>query len=50
VHSIVRKPFEIDVLGDLIAAAEAMMRKQLADNAAGNTTGEVVPFGRTQPR
>lgn len=38
VHSIVRKPFDIDVLGDLITAAARSMR---GEAAAG---GEVLPF------
>lgn len=41
VHSIVRKPFDIDVLGDLIsAAAESMSAK---NEHAG---GDVIPFRR----
>lgn len=28
VHSIVRKPFEIDVIGDLVTAAAAMVRRE----------------------
>lgn len=39
VHSIVRKPFEIDVLGDLIAAAALTIREA---RAASNPT--VVPI------
>lgn len=39
VHSIVRKPFEIDVLGDLITAAARMTRTEEAARPA-----DVVPF------
>jgi DNA-binding response OmpR family regulator len=40
VHSIIRKPFDVDVLGDLITAAATM--------SAGeeDTSGNVVPFPR----
>ena len=41
VHSILRKPFDIDVLGDLIAAAA----KSAAD-ADADEDGSVVPFTR----
>ena len=34
VHSIVRKPFEIDVLGDLIIAAARMSRESAAQSAS----------------
>ncbi len=37
VHSVVRKPFDIDVLGDLITAAAKAMEKERKD-------GVVVPF------
>jgi len=40
VHSIVRKPFDIDVLGDLISAAARSMAEE---RAAG---GDVLPFSR----
>ena len=43
VHSIIRKPFDIDVLGDLIAAAA----KASGEAAAEDTSGEVIPFPRT---
>jgi len=43
VHSIVRKPFDIDVLGDLIsAAARSMSAEERADGA------DVLPFARGQ--
>jgi CheY-like chemotaxis protein len=44
VHSIVRKPFDIDVLGDLITAAAKSMQDELEkrDGAA-----EVLPFRRS---
>lgn len=42
VHSIVRKPFEIDVLGDLIAAAARTLREE-----ARHLSGRVVEFPRT---
>ena len=40
VHSIVRKPFDIDVLGDLITAAARSMRGDAQEG------GEVLPFPR----
>jgi DNA-binding response OmpR family regulator len=43
VHSILRKPFDIDVLGDLItAAAEAA-----EENNARADSGDVLPFPKT---
>lgn len=42
VHSIVRKPFEIDVLGDLIAAAARTVREETKKDA-----GKVVMFPRS---
>lgn len=42
VHSIVRKPFDIDVLGDLVVAA-ATTAEQAEDG------GDVVPFPRSEP-
>jgi two-component system copper resistance phosphate regulon response regulator CusR len=42
VHSVVRKPFDIDVLGDLIAAAAATVVAERNDTTAKN----VVPFRR----
>ena len=39
VHSILRKPFDIDVLGDLISAAMSSMEETAAEQQ-----GEVVPF------
>ena len=41
VHSIVRKPFEIDVLGDLIIAAARMTRESAVRSA------EIVKFPKT---
>jgi DNA-binding response OmpR family regulator len=43
VHSIIRKPFDIDVLGDLIAAAA----KAAGEAAAEEESGDVIPFPRT---
>ncbi|HYK04907.1 MAG TPA: response regulator transcription factor [Thermoanaerobaculia bacterium] len=44
VHSILRKPFDIDVLGDLIAAAA----KSIDDEAREKSEGaDVVPFPRS---
>ena len=37
VHSVLRKPFDIDVLADLISAAAQTMRRE-------HHTGEVIPF------
>ena len=42
VHSIVRKPFEIDVLGDLIIAAARTSRE-----AAASHSGELLNFRKT---
>jgi DNA-binding response OmpR family regulator len=44
VHSIIRKPFDIDVLGDLIAAAA----KAAGDAAAEEESGDVIPFPRSE--
>ena len=41
VHSILRKPFDIDVLGDLISAATKSMEETLAEREGA---GEVLPF------
>jgi hypothetical protein len=41
VHSIVRKPFDIDVLGDLIAAAARTM-----EEAQARDDSDVLPFRR----
>jgi two-component system OmpR family response regulator len=41
VHSVVRKPFEIDVLADLIGAAAQTMAKEREDHRG---EGDVVPF------
>jgi DNA-binding response OmpR family regulator len=43
VHSIVRKPFDIDVLGDLIAAAARTMQETASE---ADTDGSVLPFRR----
>ncbi len=43
VHSIIRKPFDIDVLGDLIAAAAKSVGE-----AASESDGSVVQFPRSQ--
>lgn len=40
VHSIVRKPFDIDVLGDLVSAAAL----SASESASDEDDGEVVPF------
>ncbi|HEX8254763.1 MAG TPA: response regulator transcription factor [Thermoanaerobaculia bacterium] len=48
VHSILRKPFDIDVLGDLVAAAA----KSIEEESAGEQPAEgadVVPFRRSEP-
>ena len=42
VHSIVRKPFEIDVLGDLIIAAARLSRE-----AAAKHSSDVIKFPKT---
>lgn len=42
VHSILRKPFDIDVLGDLIVAAA----RGIAEQAQQQGDGSVVPFPR----
>jgi DNA-binding response OmpR family regulator len=41
VHSVVRKPFDIDVLADLIGAAAQTMENERAKHAA---EGDVLPF------
>lgn len=41
VHSILRKPFDIDVLGDLIAAAANSLEEEPSTSSAG---GDVVRF------
>lgn len=43
VHSIVRKPFEIDVLGDLIVAAARTLREE-----ARGATARIVEFPRSR--
>lgn len=40
VHSIVRKPFDIDVLGDLISAAASTAEEE-------ESNGDILPFPRT---
>jgi CheY-like chemotaxis protein len=44
VHSILRKPFDIDVLGDLITAAALQMTQE---RAQAEPEGEVLPFRKT---
>jgi CheY-like chemotaxis protein len=46
VHSILRKPFDIDVLGDLIAAAARTMEEEAAE-AVQRRAGELLPFRKT---
>lgn len=43
VHSILRKPFDIDVLGDLIAAAAKSAAESESDS---QSDGGVIPFTR----
>lgn len=45
VHSIVRKPFDIDVLGDLIAAAARTMEETEAQTE-DQSESDVLPFRR----
>ena len=40
VHSIIRKPFDIDVLGDLILAAS----RSISSTASNEHQGDVLPF------
>ena len=42
VHSILRKPFDIDVLGDLITAAVQAAEEQASES------GDVLPFPRSE--
>lgn len=44
VHSILRKPFDIDVLGDLITAAARTIEEEGSADAGQHRTGEVLPF------
>jgi DNA-binding response OmpR family regulator len=44
VHSILRKPFDIDVLGDLITAAV----RAAEENSDARGAGDVVPFPRNE--
>ena len=44
VHSILRKPFDIDVLGDLISAAA----KASEESAADSESADVIPFRRNE--
>jgi DNA-binding response OmpR family regulator len=44
VHSILRKPFDIDVLGDLISAAA----KAAEESAAESESADVIPFRRNE--
>ena len=46
VHSILRKPFDIDVLGDLVSAAAAAAVSARKDQEKNE--GGVVPFRRTE--
>lgn len=43
VHSILRKPFDIDVLGDLITAAV-----KAAEEGTGTESGDVIQFPRNE--
>ena len=45
VHSILRKPFDIDVLGDLIAAAASTMDAEAAHHGQ---KGHVLPFPKNE--
>jgi DNA-binding response OmpR family regulator len=47
VHSIVRKPFDINVLGDLITAAARTMAQELGGQKK-NEGGDVLPFSSKQ--
>jgi CheY-like chemotaxis protein len=44
VHSILRKPFDIDVLGDLITAAATAMAEQEATADGEQGDADVLPF------
>jgi len=44
VHSILRKPFDIDVLGDLISAAASTMEE------LSGQSGQVLPFPKSDPQ
>lgn len=46
VHSILRKPFDIDVLGDLVTAAVKAAEESDAKAEDGN--GDVIPFPRSE--
>jgi CheY-like chemotaxis protein len=48
VHSILRKPFDIDVLGDLITAAATAMAAQDETSEDGRGDGSVLPFAPKQ--
>jgi DNA-binding response OmpR family regulator len=43
VHSIIRKPFDIDVLGDLISAAAESMAAEASD---AQRQADIIPFRR----
>ena len=45
VHSILRKPFDIDVLGDLIAAAALSMEEEALESV--RRAGELLPFRKS---
>jgi CheY-like chemotaxis protein len=47
VHSILRKPFDIDVLGDLISAAARASDEEMAKEE--KTRAEVLPFRKIDP-
>lgn len=44
VHSILRKPFDIDVLGDLISAAARPVEEE---TASAKNSAEILPFRKT---
>ncbi len=44
VHSVVRKPFDIEVLSDLVTAAAKSVAEARFEETGDDTTGEVVPF------
>lgn len=47
VHSVIRKPFDIEVLSDLIAAAAKAYREQRgADETDAGASPDIVPLGR----
>jgi CheY-like chemotaxis protein len=48
VHSIVRKPFDIDVLGDLIIAAAGAKEEEEEEDEQETGNGEILPFPNGQ--